>query len=165
MFFAFFEHVFRVFRTFDRAKNCDFGFIRIWTNPIRSFHKFFVSISPSPMKNPVPQNFKKMTKNDDFLSIFVISFFHQPDFLLGNFHDFRKKHQKTTIFWRFRPRRHLFQFFFRVSCIIPIGDISRVRVFIRENDPFFNFCPFLTTPPRRHSNLTRFCMGPAPLGS
>ena len=35
-------------------------------------------------------------------------------------------------------------FFFRVSCIIPIGDISRVRVFIRKNDPFFNFCPFLT---------------------
>ena len=180
MFFAFFGHVFRVFyifRVFQTCfsrfsvhfctfwgktwvkktwKNHDLRFIRTWQHPIRSFHQFFVSISPSPMKNPVPPNFKKITKNYDFLSIFVISFFHQPDFLLGNFDDFRKNRQKKVIFLRFRPRRHLFQFFFRVSCIIPIGDILRVRVFISKNDPFFNFCPFLTTPPRRHSNFTSY---------
>ena len=85
----------------------------------------------------------------------MISFFHQPDFSLGNFHNFRKKRQKSVVFLRLPPRRHLFQFFFRVSCNMSLGAISRVRVFIRKNDPFFNFCPFLTTPPRRHSNLTR----------
>ena len=48
-----------------------------------------------------------------------------------------------------------FSFCFRVSCFIPIGDISRVRVFIMENDPFFNFCPFLTMSRWRRCNLTR----------
>ena len=88
--------------------------------------------------------------------IFVISFFHQPDFSLRNFHNFQKKRQKNKVFLRLSPRRHLFQFFFRFSCIIPLGAISRVRVFIMKNDPFFNFCPFLTMSRWRHCNLTRF---------
>ena len=49
----------------------------------------------------------------------------------------------------------LISVFFRVSCIIPIGDISRIRFFIRKNKLFFNFCQFLTMSPRRHCNLTR----------
>ena len=85
----------------------------------------------------------------------MISFFHQPDFSLRNFHNFRKKRQKNVVFLRLPPRRHLFQFFFRVSCNMSLGAISRVRVFIRKNDPFFNFCPFLTMSPRRRCNLTR----------
>ena len=87
--------------------------------------------------------------------LFVISFFHQPDFSLRNFHNFRKKRKKIMFFYDCRHDVTYFSFFFCFSCIMSLGAISRVRVFIGKNDPFFNFCPFFTMSRWRRCNLTR----------
>ena len=88
-------------------KSTIFSIYKGYKKSYRELHKFFASISPFPMKNPVLKKSQKMIKKASFLEfLFSIS----RIFRLGIFMILRKKsNNKNYVFWRFTqaPALHL----------------------------------------------------------
>ena len=156
---TFFEKTFSKKMSFFEKKVI-FWFHKDISKSYRDHFTTFLPLLANPQWNiwfrHVFQKITKKTSNNDKFARFPFS--TNRIFRLGILTDFEKNVKKLLIF---DARAHdvtisaFFCVLYIYIYIILIGENLDERFFIGKNDPFSNFCKYLTNPPRRHCNFIK----------